>query len=90
MESNEEFQLMKRKVHFLLELLKYNSKNENDVINVKYQLNELSQNLLSLLENQYKVIKSVALGDYDEFKKEIETLFAMNELLVSIMFVVDE
>ena len=45
------------------------------------QLDELSDYLIQMLNNQYKIIKDVALGDHETFMKEIKTLFEINSLI---------
>ena len=48
------------------------------------QLDELSDYLIQMLNNQYQSIKDVALGNHETFKNEIQKLFEINALLEKI------
>lgn len=74
------------KLKFLLNLLSEGAE-DNEVTRIKKDIEDLVDNLFTLLEQQYQVIKNVEQGDYISFKEEAEKLHKINKLLESVLFV---
>ena len=87
MQPTEELQTLNTKIKYLLNLLNEDMLDNREVNDIQTKLNVLCNELLILLEQQYLRIKAVSLGHHDDFKKEIETLFEINKLLESVLFI---
>ena len=73
----------KSKVEYLTERLK-NSETAEEASEILDEIDIYCDFLVEMINDQYQVIKDVAIGDHEVFKAEIEKLFEINRLIEKI------